>query len=724
MKILKNKVLEKLFLSIIVFNLSMMAYYLNIFDYIEHKTYDKLIKSTANSRQPSEDIIVVLVDQSSLDWAQKEKNWSWPWPREAYGDIANFFALGQAKSVAFDILFTEQSAYSSIDDQIFANAIKKSNNCIFALQFGQEYGDTEYWHEGISPPNTKFSGYTKEYIEKNIKNQSALFPIDVIAQSATSFGMVSSLTDKDGIIRRSNIFTIFDNVAVPSLGLSGLTFNNSEGLSFELNDKQNKVKIANKTIQLQKDNSVYLRYRKNIESYVPYFAREILQSYYDYKDNKEPLLLPEDFKDKYVFLGFYAPGLFDIAPTPISTKYPGVGVHITTLDNYLQNDFINIPPKYVQILILLFCSFFGVFVFNFINDFHKTQKFTLILSSISVLLFLIIYIFIATYIFIIKYWLPIVLPIITTVFSFFVTVLVNYNTEGKQRRYLKNAFKQYLSPTVIEQIIADPSKLKLGGERRQISMFFSDIQGFTSISEKMTPEELTTLLNEYLTEMTEIILKAGGTIDKYVGDAIVAFWNAPMNLEDHAFKALKAAIDCQNQLKKMQEDIKKRFNTNLCMRIGLNTGYAVVGNFGSKHRFDYTILGDCVNLTSRLEGINKEFGTYTICTQNLLNCCNKLDEYYLRQLARVMVIGKHEAVTIFEPIPIEEYNKNKEIFNKFSNGLSFFYLGDFLSAYNIFKELQNFDCPSKKYMEKCLKLMQEYPNGKKDFDGIWIANSK
>ena len=188
--------------------------------------------------------------------------------------------------------------------------------------------------------------------------------------------------------------------------------------------------------------------------------------------------------------------------------------------------------------------------------------------------------------------------------------IVNYATEGRQKAFIKHAFKQYLGAEVIEQLIADPSRLQLGGEKRDLAIFFSDIEKFSSFSEKLDPPTLTALLNDFLTDMTGIILDEGGYLDKYIGDAIVAFWNAPLAQRDYAVRACRAAIRCQRRLAERRQEFFDRTGAMIKMRVGINTGDVVVGNMGSKERFNYTVLGDAANLASRLEGANKAFGTY------------------------------------------------------------------------------------------------------------------
>ncbi|MEW5816935.1 MAG: adenylate/guanylate cyclase domain-containing protein, partial [Spirochaetota bacterium] len=316
-------------------------------------------------------------------------------------------------------------------------------------------------------------------------------------------------------------------------------------------------------------------------------------------------------------------------------------------------------------------------------------------------------------------WTPVVMLEVAVMVTLVGSGLVNYATEGRQKRYIKNAFRQYLSPDVIEQLIAHPERLKLGGERRELSIFFSDLQGFTGLSEGLSPEELTALLNDYLSAMTDIIQEEGGTVDKYEGDAIIAFWNAPIEQADHAVRAVRAALRCQSKLKELRPDFKKRVGKELFMRVGLNSGPAVVGNMGSKSRFDYTMLGDAVNLASRLEGINKQFNTYTMISQATLEKMG--NTFPVREISRVAVVGRKEPVVVYEPMFMEEYRERQEFFKVFAEGLKLFYAGRFEEAVKLFSGVFEQDPVAAAYAVKCKDLIA---NPVEDWKGVWIMTSK
>jgi len=272
---------------------------------------------------------------------------------------------------------------------------------------------------------------------------------------------------------------------------------------------------------------------------------------------------------------------------------------------------------------------------------------------------------------------------------------------------------------VIDQIIAHPERLKLGGELRELSIYFSDLQGFTTISEKLKPEELTALLNQYLSAMTDIIQEEGGTIDKFEGDAIIAFWNAPLEVADHAVRAVRAALACQERLAEMRPSWKERYG-DLLMRIGMNSGKAVVGNMGSRTRFDYTMLGDAVNLASRLESINKQFRTYFMisgATRALIG-----DAFPVRQLSKIAVVGRKEPVVVYEPMTAARYEARRPVLATFDRGLRLFYEGRFAEAIGVFEGIAADDPPAAAYVAKCRAEAGKPREG--PWLGVWTMTEK
>ena len=690
MNIKNRKSKTFIYLTIVVFGIFALVsvlYKLGVFTFIENKTYDARMVYTASAFMPSDDICFIGIDQDSLNRAQEERGWSWPWPREAYGMIADYLHAGNAKSLTFDVLFTEPSVYGNADDEAFAKACKD-------------------WGKVV---NTMYHSATA--------GAEVLLPIQSIKESAALIGSTVSAKDSDDMIRRARLYYEANGEKYAALGLAPLLLE-EENSSLPTDDC---IDGYESSLPLDKDGTLLLRYKGSIDRYAHYSAYDIIKSYDAYLKGEEAEIPPDNFEDAFVYFIFYAPGLFDICATPISKVYPGAGVHITLLDGILNNSFITPLPEIAVYVYMFICALLAMLC---VRGANAASKRGLLLIVLSLILFPAAMCVLSVFLFSKNIWIPVVAPLLCYVLSIFGSIIVSYGLEGKQKQFIKNAFSQYLSPAVIDSLIANPHNLKLGGEKRHISIFFSDVQSFTSLSEKLTPEKLTELLNQYLTEMTNIILASGGTIDKYEGDAIIAFWNAPSNQENHAQRAIEAAIECQARLEELSAEFTKKVGRPLWTRIGINTGDAIVGNMGSNLRFDYTMLGDSVNLASRLEGLNKQFGTYLMCSlQTKTEAVKAGCALKWRELGKVAVVGKKEAVTVFEPITQAVYKKKEKVYKGFSFALKLFYQGKFLEAKKYFDVLSRYDPPSRSYSERCALLLQEGVDSK-NWNGVWVASSK
>ncbi|MDR3303048.1 MAG: adenylate/guanylate cyclase domain-containing protein [Treponema sp.] len=711
----QRKWMATLVMVISVFFGILLMEQVHLFDFLERKAYDFRVNLFAANARPSDDIVVALLDQDSIDWAQAERGWGWPWPRKAYAELLDYMKIAGAKSLAFDSIFSEPSVYGADDDAEFVRAEREFGHVVQTVFFSNQTGNTTAWPTELRSPLlqpdaqsfvTNLSSFG--IAESGVKAQ---FPVTPLRDQAAVIGNVTSAIDIDSTIRHSRLFALFDGKAIPGLSAASLLAGGADP-HISYNKQKRAIEWGDYTIPVDDQGKSLLRFRGTLDRYIPYSAKAILQSAEAVARGEEPILFPEDFKDKYVFFGYYAPGLFDICTTPIESVYPGMGVHITMLDNILQQDFIREAPAWLNFIML----FMGVLIIAVLVVYVGRIAFSvsgliLFLGGISVGTFL-------------AYnngiWVHTVEPLAGVLFTFITGTLYNYTKEGSQKRFIKSAFGQYLSPTIIDQLIANPAQLRLGGERREISIFFSDVQGFTTISEKLDPTQLTELLNEYLTFMSDIIMDSGGTIDKYEGDAIIAFWNAPLTLEDHASRALGAALECQRLLAERQEAFFEKFGCRLLTRIGLNTGFAVVGNMGSNIHFNYTMLGDSVNLAARLEGLNKQFGTYLMCTENTFTKANEHGKYAGRKLAQVAVVGKKEPVTVYEPMPDTEFHQKAAVVKQFDQARDLFYGGKFAEALAQFEAMQDQDKPPAFYAEQC-RYFIEHPA---DWKGFWQASSK
>ncbi|MDD5676875.1 MAG: adenylate/guanylate cyclase domain-containing protein [Kiritimatiellae bacterium] len=681
-------------------------------DKFEAKTWDWRVKIMAKPGPFTGKIRLIFIDQQSLDWVNKEMALRWPWPREVYRPILEFCRRQGAKAVAFDMLYTEPSSYGVDDDNAFGAAIAQTTGFVNTIFLGRETGQTTTWPTNIPVSPVRIQNlqpWLAAGSHKHLVMPQAIFPIPEVATNATLLGNVEARPDSDAIFRRLPLFAVFDGQVVPTLGLAAyLAAAANETLSLE----PYWLNLGSRRIPLDRRGKTILHFRGPSATHQRFSAAAVIQSELKLQAGEiPPITDTKAFKDCYVFVGCNAPGLLDLRPAPVSRIYTGVELHATLLDNLLAIDPLrNMPWPVTVVLTLLLGLFWGVATLYCRNARDTTIAFVAALPIPAILS-------VAAYTQ--GFWLPFLVLETATALALVSAVLANYATEGRQKRFIRGAFKQYLSEDVIEQIVQHPERLQLGGEQRTLSILFSDLQGFTTISEGLNPQELTALLNEYLTAMTDIIQDEGGTVDKYEGDAIIAFWNAPLAQDDHAARAVRTALRCQAALAEMRPAIHARVGKDLFMRIGLNTGPVVVGNMGSRNRFNYTILGDAANLASRLEGINKQFGTYTMISET--THAGMGQAFAAREISRVAVVGRKTPVRVFEPMLPETWAAHAGDLAQFAKGLSAFYEGRFAEAIASFDPLREKDPPAGAYWRKCRALQAEPPAA---WEGVWVMTEK
>jgi adenylate cyclase len=701
-----------------------LPYLAGVFNYLENKTYDLRIRLLAELNRPSDDIIVILIKQDSLDWAMRERGWSWPWPRKAYGELLDYMKLGGANSVCFDIIFSEPSIYKAEDDEAFTRAGKEFGRTVQVVMISSQNGSAVSW-----PPESPvfevsgFGGFLEQFGQggKGSRLSRALFPVRGIMEGAAALGCATGFPDSDDVFRRLRLFTLFDGKAVPGLSAASLIAS-GHGRNISFDSKNSSIQWDEFSVPVDKNGTSLLRFHGTLDRYIPYSAKDILPSYEAYSRGEKPLLPPQDFEKKYVFVGLYAEGLFDVFNTPISSLYPGMGVHITMLDNLLKGDFIRESPVWLN-LIILFTVVALTIAFCLFQ--HR------LLLSAAVTVFETLAVIAAAFA---AYhwgnlWIPLVIYLAGIAVSFITGTIYNYVIEGSQKRFIKSAFSQYLSPNVIEQIIADPSQLKLGGEKRELTAIFTDIRSFSTITEALgDPEKLVELLNHYLTRMSDIILENQGTIDKYEGDAIIAFFGAPVHMDNHASLACRSSV----LMKKAEADInrealEKGLITNavfeamlkkgilqsaddpcpMFTRIGVNSGQMVVGNMGTQKKTDYTIMGNAVNLAARLEGVCKQYNTCGALISEFTR--DKIgDEFVVRPLSHVRLVGFNTPIRLYELLDIRADAPPAilDMVKRWEQGFALYERKDFLAAGNIFKAIfqrNNADLVAKMYYDRCCK---------------------
>ena len=440
---------------------------------------------------------------------------------------------------------------------------------------------------------------------------------------------------------------------------------------------------------------------------------------YSLADVVQRRLNKELFRNRLVLIGVTATGIYDMALTPFpQIPYPGVEVHATMIDDLLYQHFIRrgLPECLTDIaLIVLFSLGAGALV-SVLNPWRAT----LVLAGSLILCFGLTYYLFAHY----RMWVADFLPMTTLGVTYAGIVSYRFFFEEGQKRKVRSAFSQYLHPGLIAQMLNNPEGLQLGGEEKELTALFSDIRGFTTLSENLTPSQLVDLLNEYLSEMTELIFKNWGTLDKYIGDAIMAFWGAPYPQTDHALRACRTGVEMLQTLQRLQAGWAARGVPQLAIGIGINTGPMLVGNMGSKRRKNFTVMGDSVNLASRLEGINRQFGTNLIISESTF--LQVKGQFVARELDLIRVKGKTRPVKVYELLgAAAESDQYRDLVSRFEKGLEAYRSGLWKTAREIFQDLLHDhpeDGPSQVFSARCHELLMQPPEG--SWDGVFVMKSK
>ncbi len=638
----------------------------NLFAGLEDRSWDFRLRLVADSKQADKSIQLIVIDQASLDYFARQQNITWPWPRALYVPVIKYLEIAGAKGLAFDMIFSESSVHGVADDQEFAAGLKVKFPIVNAASLNKD--PTLVEPEKFEIFRALQAQHDLERITEQLvapKYSNVTLPIPEIVQGSDEIGAVNAAPDIDGVFRHYQ-----PAAHVQDLPILGLPF----ALYHATNPAQDFSVAARRQ---SRDGRLAVNFHGASNTYHTQNMVDILNSYLDIQEGRSPRVDPAQFKDAYVFLGVWAPGLLDLRPTPLDSVYRGVEYNAAVLDNLIHSDFVGRPGK---LSALAFGSFFLVLA-AFLSFYTEgVISHTLVLVGVLGGMFAS-----AIYFASLAIWMPLASAIGVYLITLISSFALQYQLEGRNLKFLRGAFGRYVSPDVIEKIVRDPNALALGGDRRELTIFFSDIGGFTSISERMDPVSLVKLLNQYLTAMTDIILKSGGTLDKYEGDAIIAFWNAPLAVLHHANVAVKAAIECQVKLADMREDFQREYGVELHSRVGMHTGLVSVGNFGSQDRFNYTIIGDAANLASRLEGANKHFGTGMLVSQATVD--GLVDDIPIRPVGSIRVVGRREALRVYEPVLPGTFFCDPKNLEVYLRALRAFEARDLVEAKRLFSEL-------------------------------------
>jgi adenylate cyclase len=545
-----------------------------------------------------------------------------------------------------------------------------------------------------------------------LPNRYVVLPVPGVAEAVAGVCDVETPDETDGITRRYQVFSKFRGRYYPSFALATLM----------AREKTRTVRVDRRTITVGKvsfpvepDGTLVLRYYLQGQAFPWRMAQNVLEGFDGFeKTGKIIKFDPSRMADKIVLVGTNAAALYDLKATPVSDTMPGVEIHAIALANILNGQHLRPVRGPLIVLAVVGISLLGAVVTRLTGPLAGGLAFVaLILGTGAGNLAL----------FRAGWAVDFLAPLTGVVLSYAATSAVNFLFEGRQRRRVKREFQRYLSPPVVEKILKRPGALSEEGERKTLSIFFLDFAGFTSMSEKLDAGDLVKLMSEYHNEAAEEIFKTEGTLDKFIGDAIMAFWNDPIRQDDHAFRACFTAFAAQERMRDMARKMRARGLPEMRARIGINSGVAIVGNMGAKGQVNYTLIGDEVNLASRLEGVNKEFGTDIIISEATYLLAK--DRLAVRELALIKVKGKKQPVRIFELLAVggPADPARMDSARAFEKALGQFRGRKFQAAWEAFLTLAHRqDRAAEVYVGLCERYLHDPPPA--DWDGSYQMETK
>ncbi len=657
---------------------------------LENHVFDAWTRASADPSKWPDDIVVVLIDDASLEWAGKHFSWRWPWPRSAYPPLLAAFKKAGARDVILDILFTEPSeARHLVDDDRFAAWLSTSGNVsLVALQ----------------------------HADKSVSD-----PIPALRDAVKSrVGFADALLDADGVIRRYPVRDFWKHTDRLPLGLVGLPPPSPHSdptmllrwhAACEDLDEKHRLSAGKILSRWEPLLDAALAHKKEgFDEFDPADLSKLIEE------------LPDDpelshLRGKTVFLGTSAAGASDIKNTPIRENQPGVLAHATARATWLRHESLNSMVHGLRLL-LIFGISFGVSVFC---DF--TSKLRWQASSTALILAAV---FGASWLLFRQGgWLPPLLAAVSGTVSFTCVTAYHYFTEGRKRRVLHQLFSDFVSEDVLDEILSSDQGVDLQGEAREGTILFCDLEGFTALGEKMEPHEFFEAINGYLSEASAVLQKHGAYVDKFIGDAVMAIFGAPKAQPNHARQACLAALELQRMIQDMSVRYQEKYDCSLSLRVGINTGNMRLGTLGSAGKKNYTALGDNVNLASRLEGANKAYHTRMMLGP--LTYEQAKESIEARPLDRLKVKGKTRPVEVYELLGPKGVLTPEQgaLRQHYHRGLEAYRKREWESAGNFFDEalrIRPEDGPSLVYRERCLSNAKTPPPA--DWDGSFALDTK
>jgi adenylate cyclase len=629
---------------------------------VELKSYDLRVRWTADPAKARRDIALVAIDDSSIRRLDPTVG-RWPWPRLVHATLIDFLARGPARVIVYDVLFTERDTRSfkvggedwtgEESDRALAASAAKAANVVFAADVTSD----ELAQLDRTSIDMLRAGQPFEADAAFESRPGVILPYDELTKAAAAVGHNLMILDPDGPVRWTAPFVRVGPIGVPSLGVAaalqslrlGPTAVRRDGATLRVGGAD--APLLEASIPSFDGPSTLARrmlvrftgpvVEKGKTTYEDFSFYDLFYSEQQLLAGQKPTVDPALFRDKIVVIGTTAAGLSDLFTVPFAVgKMPGMQVHANVVDNLLSRSFMQPVHPVVGVLILVLCAL----VIGICGVLTNVWRTIAVATTLLVLLGAGSLALAGR-----GAWMETTRPVLGVLLATFAATAYQYFVEGREKRQVKQIFSRFVSRDVFDQLIADPSRARLGGERREMTVLFSDIRGFTTFSEKGRAEDVVAQLNEYFTRMVAVLFRHHATVDKFVGDMVMALFGAPLGDPDHADHAVSAALDMLAELETLNARWAAEGRPTLDIGVGVNTGEMIAGNIGSDTIMSYTVIGDAVNLGSRLESLNKQYATHIIISdQTRIRLKGRYD---MESLGNVVVKGKTEPVAIYQVKP-------------------------------------------------------------------------
>ena len=659
----------------------------------------------------SDSVVIIDIDEKSL-----KEHGQWPWSRDIFAQLLYKLRDAGAGIIGLDIVFAEEDR-SSPDKFTNICKIPKKNipnyDALLAQSFSQTptVGGYIFTFEKTEEKNTPM--IPAVFVEKGMKESGVLEPkglvlnIELLQDSLYSSGFFNNTPDEEGMIRSVPLVMKYDGVTYPSLALEMVRiFNNSTKVEL-VGDTAGvrTIEFGDITIPTDKAGRLLVNFRGGGHYFEYISASDILSGDFN----------RSSIEGKFVLIGTSAVGIFDLRSIPFDSAIAGVEIHANVIDNILKEDFLHQPTD--MVIYDIMTIFTIVILFSILFSFIKSW---FIIPTAILFLYGLFELF---------YWLlftegialNLLFPLIAYSLTLLMSVGIDYIITSRQKEQAKRMLGKKVSPAVMEYLLKHSGEDIVSSKEIEATIFFSDIRSFTTISEKIgSPDKLIHMLNAYMTPMVDVIINKHGTIDKFIGDAIMAYWNAPVTVQNHADKALQSAIEQIEMLAEINAKIHPKYDVSIAIGIGIHTGKVTAGDMGSLGRSDYTIIGDNVNLASRLEGLTKQYAAEILISKATYEQLS--ETYRIRPIDMVEVKGKSEAVEIYEVLCKTKSVDDKEL-RKYEKATELFRAGELESAYEKYSFLAK-EYPCKLYdfyLSRCEEFLE---NPEKSFTPILKMTTK